>query len=189
MVTGTAFIAYAWEYNLIRSIRFAQALFEHLSKFGIHSSEITAQTDNGSEFIGNITKKELSGFEELIEKIYHGKHQTIPLGKKEWRDSIENFHDRIEDEFYDIEKFNSLSDFLGKAWTFTLNWNLDRENLKLKKTPFQLIKEKCHIFDPTIANFQPFILDEMRTLWIPHYLQKSVPYVADELIEVKLKQC
>ena len=180
VITGTAFMAYAFNYNLISSIRFAQALLEHLRKFDIHSSEITIQTDNGSEFIGSITKKEPSGFEELIENIYHGKHQTIPIGKKEYNGSVENFHDRIEDEFYDIETFNSLSDFLGKTWTFTLYWNLERENLQLKKTPFRLIKEKCYIFDPAIASFQPFILDEMKTFW-PNYLQKSVPYVADEL--------
>ena len=116
----------------------------------------------------------------MVEKIYHGKHQTIPVGKKEYLGSVESFHDRIEDEFYDIETFNSLAEFLGKAWSFILYWNLDRENLELKKTPFRLIKEKCHILNPAIANFQPFILDEMKTLW-PDYLQKSVPYVADEL--------
>lgn len=185
VVTGTVFLAYAWEQTEINSIRFVQAIFEHLERFGIHSSEITIQTDNGAEFIGCIFKKEPSAFTELVEKIYHGKHQTIPVGKKEYNGSVENFHQRIEDEFYDIERFNSLRDFLSKAWTFTLYWNLERENLKLKKTPFQLIKEKCHIFNPEIANFQPFILDEMKTLW-SDYLQKSVPYVGDEL---KQKVC
>lgn len=102
------------------------------------------------------------------------------MGQKEYNGSVENFHDRIEDEFYDIETFNSLSEFIGKAWAFILYWNLEREKLEIKKTPFRLIKEKCQILDPGIANFQPFILDEMRTLW-PNYLQKSVPYVTDEL--------
>lgn len=181
VVTGTTYLSYAWQQTEINSIRFSQAILEHLGRFGIHSSEITIQTDNGPEFIACIFKKEPSAFTKMIEKVYHGKHQTIPVGKKEYNGSVENFHDRIEDEFYDIETFNSLSEFLGKALTFTLYWNLDRENLELKKTPFRLIKEKCHIFDPGIANFQPFILDEMKTLW-PHYLQKSVPYVADELM-------
>jgi hypothetical protein len=58
---------------------------------------------------------------------------------------------------------------------------LERENLKLKKTPFQIVKEKCAIYDPGIVNFQPFILDEVRTYWIPHYQKQSVPYVADEI--------
>jgi len=180
VVTGTTFLSYAFEQTEINSIRFAQAILEHLKKFGIHSSEVTIQTDNGPEFIGCIFKKEPSAFTELVEKIYHGKHQTIPVGKKEYNGSVESFHNRIEDEFYDIETFNSLQEFLSKAWTFNLYWNLDRENLETKKTPFRLIKEKCHIFDPKIANFQPFILDEMKTLWF-HYLQKSVPYVTDEL--------
>jgi len=120
VVTDTIFLAYAWEQTEINSIRFVQAIFGYLERFGIHSSEITIQTDNGPEFIGCIFKKEPSAFTELIEKIYHGKHQTIPVGKKEYNGSVENFHDRIEDEFYDIESFNSLRDFLSKAWTFTL---------------------------------------------------------------------
>jgi len=148
VVTGTTFLSYAFEQTEINSIRFAQAILEHLKKFGIHSSEVTIQTDNGPEFIGCIFKKEPSAFTELVEKIYHGKHQTIPVGKKEYNGSVESFHNRIEDEFYDIETFNSLQEFLSKAWTFNLYWNLDRENLETKKTPFRLIKEKCHIFDP-----------------------------------------
>ena len=79
---------------------------------------LLSKLDNGSEFIGHISKKEPSGFEELIERVYHGKHQTIPIGKKEWQGSVENFHDRIEDEFYDIETFNSLSDFFRKSLDF-----------------------------------------------------------------------
>ena len=35
--------------------------------------------------------------------------------------------------------------------------------------------------NPKIVNFQPFILDEMRTYWIPHYQKQSVPYAADEI--------
>ena len=42
---------------------------------------ITIQTDNGAEFIGCIFKK-----------LYHSKHQTIPVGKKEYNGSVENFH-------------------------------------------------------------------------------------------------
>ena len=113
VVTGTIFLSYAWEQTEINSIKFVQAIFEHLNHFGIHSSEITNQTDNGPEFIGCIFKKEPSAFTELIEKIYHGKHLTIPVGKKEYNGSVENFHDRIEDEFYDIEAFNSLSEFIN----------------------------------------------------------------------------
>jgi transposase len=182
VVTGVSFFCYAFEHSEINSIRFAQAILEHLKGYGINLREITFQTDNGSEFIGCIFKKKPSGFTELVEKVYLARHQTIPVGRKEYNGSVESFHARIEKEFYDIETFNSLGEFLSKAWTFELYWNLERENLKLKKTPFQIVKEKCAIYDPGIVNFQPFILDEVRTFWIPHYQKQSVPYVADEII-------
>jgi hypothetical protein len=93
-------------------------------------------------------------------------------------------HARIEKEFYDIETFNSLGEFLSKAWTFELYWNLERENLKLKKTPFQIVKEKCAIYDPGIVNFQPFILDELTfrysfsiTKFLFIYPRSNVPHV------------
>jgi len=57
---------------------------------------------------------------------------------------------------------------------------LEWDNLKFKETPFQIIKEKCAIYDLGLVNFQTFILDEVRTYWIPHYQKQSVPYVADE---------
>jgi hypothetical protein len=62
-----------------------------------------------------------------------------------------------------------------------LYWNLKQKNLEKKKTPFQLIKEKCRILDPAIGNFQPFVLDEMNTWPGIHYQEKSVLYVADEV--------
>jgi hypothetical protein len=93
------------EHSEINSIRFAQAILEHLKGYGINLHQITFQTDNGSEFIGCIFKKKPSGFTELVEKVYLARHQRI-------------FHARIEKEFYDIETFN-----------FELYWNLESENL------------------------------------------------------------
>jgi hypothetical protein len=129
VVTGVSFFCYAF--------KFAQAILEHLKGYGINLREITFQTDNGSEFIGCIFKKKPSGFTELVEKVYLARHQ------RKYNGSVESFHARIEKEFYDIETFN-----------FELYWNLERENLKLKKTPFQIVKEKCAIYDPGIVNFQ-----------------------------------
>jgi transposase len=125
--TGTSFFCFAFEISQINSIRFAQAVLEHLKENGVSTSEIVFQTDNGSEFIGSVFKKGISGFTELIEKVYKTKHKTIPLRKKEYNGSVESFHWRIEKEFYDIENFNSLSDFLSKAYTFSLYWNLEEK--------------------------------------------------------------
>jgi hypothetical protein len=86
-----------------------------LKRYGINPREITFQTDNGSEFIGCIFKKKPSGFTELVEKVYCAIHQTIPVGRKKYNGSVESFHARIEKEFYDIERFYSLMEFLNKA--------------------------------------------------------------------------
>lgn len=180
VVTGTSFVCYGWEYGLLESVRFIQALFEHLRGFGTHSSEVTIQTDNGSEFIGSINAKKSSIFENTIEKVYHSHHKTIPIGKKEWQGSVETFHNRIEAEFYDVEEFDSLSDFLGKAYSFILYWNLKRKQIETKKNPFMFVKQKCHIFNEDIGNFQPLILNDMET-FMECYRQKSVRYVADEI--------
>ena len=179
-LTGVMYICYAWEHTLINSVRFVGMLFEHLYKYGIHSSDITVQTDNGSEFIGSIFAKEPSLFTTTIENVYHGRHKTIPIGKKEYQGVVESSHGRIEYEFYDIEVFNSLSDFLSKSYTYILYWNLDRKKIRDKKSPMMLIKEKCHIFDSSIGDFKPVILDELRT-YSRHYFMKSVPYVGDEV--------
>ena len=179
-VTGAMFVAYAWEHSLINSVRFVSTLFEHLKCYGIHSSEVTIQTDNGSEFIGSIHAKEPSLFTTVIEHTYHGRHHTIPVGKKEWQGVVESAHGRIEYEFYDVERFSSLDEFLSKAYTYVLYWNLDRKKLSNKKSPMMLIREKCHILDTSVADFRPFMLDSMRTL-SHHYMFQSVPYVGDEV--------
>jgi hypothetical protein len=77
VVTGVSFFCYAFEHSEINSIRFAQAILEHLKGYGINLREITFQTDNGSQFIGYIFKKKPSGFTELVEKVYPARHQGI----------------------------------------------------------------------------------------------------------------
>ena len=179
-VTGLTFVCYAWEHTLINSVRFVSALFEHIKRFGIHPSEVIVQTDNGSEFIGNIFARESSLFTTTVENTYRSKHKTIPIGKKEWQGVVESLHGRIEYEFYDVEEFRSLSDFLSKAYTYILYWNLDRKRLSDKKSPMMLIKEKCRIFDASVGDFQPFVLDSMKT-YSHHYIWQGVPYVGNEV--------
>lgn len=181
VLTGVTFIAYAHDLSIMNTTRFVQVLFEHLKKYGIHSSEIMVQTDNGSENIGCITAKHDSALTAMIEKTYHAKHQTIPPATPRFNGSVESFHGRIEYEFYTVEMYCSLFQFLSKSYTFLLDWNLERANLETKKTPFELIKQKTGILDPGIGDWQPWLLDEMKTYFIPHYQLKSVPYVADEV--------
>ena len=156
-------------------------MFEHLKRFGIHPSYVVIQTDNGPEFIGSIYAKEDSLFTKTVQNVYKALHKRIPPGKKEYQGVVESSHGRIEYEFYDVESFDSLEEFLSKAYTYTLYFNLKRKKLSNKKTPFELIKEKAHIFNPKICDFKPILLDSLNT-YACHYAFQGVPYVGDEVI-------
>ncbi|MGB9721771.1 MAG: hypothetical protein ACPL28_09875 [bacterium] len=94
------------EFSLINSMRFVWLLLCHLEFFGVKTSEVIIQTDNGPEFIGMVYAKRDSGFSALVERIFKGVHRTIPVRTPRFIGAVENFHDRIEDEFYDIERFS-----------------------------------------------------------------------------------
>ena len=56
---------------------------------------------------------------------------------------METVHNLIETEFYEIEKFADRTDFMEKANTYQLFFNLERPNTyKEDKSPWQLAKEK-----------------------------------------------
>ena len=177
--TGATFISYAWEESLINSTRFVKMLLEHLKSFNIYPGDVIIQTDNGGEFIGSIFAKDDSCFTKLIEEFYNGLHQTIPPGRKEYNGFVESFHNRVEQEFYDLEDLSSLNRLLGKAYTFILDWNLDREKIETEKTPYEIIKQTTGIIDSQICNLQPIILDKIN-LHIPELL-KTGTYVPDDI--------
>jgi transposase len=95
VLTGTTLICHALQLMTFNSAKAIAPCLDHFRSHGLDLSQITIQTDNGSEFIGSITAKRDSLFTRVVE----------------------NFHGRIEDEFYDLE----------------------RPNLNLKKTPFQAV--------------------------------------------------
>jgi len=62
---------------------------------------------------------------------------TIPPGAHTWQADVETAHRLIEDEFYEVEKFTSKTDFLKKLTTYTLWFNVDRKNsYKENQTPW-----------------------------------------------------
>ena len=48
-----------------------------LKRYGVDTTEVIIQTDNGSEFIGNIYKKGESAFREVL-KYFKAKYVRIP---------------------------------------------------------------------------------------------------------------
>jgi len=158
--SGTTFFAYAEEFSMINSMRFIWLLLCHLEFFGVDVKEVVIQTDNGGEFIGSVYAKHDSGFSQLVERVFKGVHRTIPVATPRFNGAVENFHDRVEDEFYDIEEFRNEKSFLGKAYTFSLWFNLERPNMTFKKTPWEMIQMRS-IKNPNFMNFPPIILDDL----------------------------
>jgi transposase InsO family protein len=178
VLTGTTFICYAYQLSTFNSARFIALCLDHFRSHGLDLSQITIQTDNGSEFIGSITAKRDSLFTRVVEKTFGARHVTIPPATPRFNGSVENFHGRIEDEFYDLEDLLNLPDLLAKALTYMLYFNLERPNLTLKTTPFEAVQQQTDVKDPHFMLFPPLVLDHF-PIFGPQLL--SVNDVSDEV--------
>ncbi len=115
---------------------------------------VMVQTDNGSEFVGGIAKKEPSEFTLLAQKHLRG-HLRIPPGAKTYNSDVESFHRRVEEEFYRIETISSQKDFLCKAYAYMLWFDYQRSNrYKQNQNPSEIF---CSLTDSRI-NKQIFVL-------------------------------
>ena len=139
---GVQFLGFADERSLINAALFAGYINEHLKKHDLIVKDGIRQTDNGSEYIGSWSAKNPSAYTLAIEsaKLIHG---TIPPGAHRFQSDVETVHNLIETEFYEIENFTDRTEFMEKAYTYQLFFNLERPNrYKENKSPWQLAKEK-----------------------------------------------
>jgi hypothetical protein len=71
-------------------------------------------------------------------------------------------HRLIEDEFYEVEQFTSRADFLAKAATYLLWFNVARKNsYKENQTPWEIIHARDPRINPRIATLAPIFLDHL----------------------------
>jgi hypothetical protein len=139
---GVQFLGFANERSLMHAMLFTEYINEHLKRYGLIVENGIRQTDNGSEYIGAWSAKNPSAYTLAIEseKLIHG---TIPPGAHRFQSDVETVHNLIETEFYEIEQFADRVDFMEKAHTYQLFFNLERPNTyKEDKNPWQLSKEK-----------------------------------------------
>ena len=139
---GVQFLGFADERSIINSELFAKYINEHLEKYNLIIKEGIRQTDNGSEYCGSWSAKDPSAYTKAIEsvKLTHG---TIPPGAHRFQSDVETVHNLIETEFYEIENFTNRINFMEKANTYQLFFNLERPNTyKEGKNPWQLAQEK-----------------------------------------------
>lgn len=139
---GVQFLGFANERSITHSWLFADYVNEHLKKYGLIAKKGIRQTDNGVEYCGPWLAKKPSAYTLAIESA-NLTHGTIPPGAHRFQSDVETVHNLIEAEFYEIETFADRTDFMEKANTYQLFFNLERPNTyKENKNPWQLAREK-----------------------------------------------
>ena len=160
---GACFFAYADQNNSTYASLFAQYVIEHLKSYGINTLNIVWQTDNGSEFIGNVKKKinRLSAFEREL-KANEIEHGRIPPRSPHLQGDVETFHRIIEAELFEIESYANPTEFLGKSYAYQLYFNYLRKNrYRENKSPVEILKERFPHIDESVLNLYPIRLETL----------------------------
>ena len=158
--SGLQFFAFASRRSAPLSSLFALRIQQHLERYGVSLRHLTWQTDNGSEFIGELQKDgSRSGFPAAVTS-FGSQHERIPPAAHTYQSDVETVHRLIEDEFFDLETFRNRQDFLAKASLYQLYFNLARPNShKQNLTPWQIIHQLDTSFPLHLCLLPPLFLD------------------------------
>lgn len=162
VTSGWHYLAYAQECMLAYAKLFAEVILKHLQDCGVRLKGSRVQTDNRCEFVGNWQARTDSEFTKAAEAVRGLRHTRRPPRAHTWQSDVETAHRIIEDEFYEVERFRSRSDFLAKAASYNLWLNVGRRNRgKEHKTPWELIHEREPEVAPAVCALPPIYLDEL----------------------------
>jgi len=161
--SGLLFLAFAERRSAAASQVFAARIQQHLARYGVSLRDLVWQTDNGSEFKADFPKA-----------LADSQHVRIPPSAHTYQSDVETVHRLIQDEFFDIESFTSRGDFLAKAHTYQLYFNLVRPNShKENLSPWQIIER--------LAPRSPFELCLLPPIFLDYYLNDSGGYDVNRL--------
>jgi transposase len=103
--SGLQFLAYASRRSAPASELFAQRIPRHLARCGVTLRDVTWQTDNGSEFIGELQPDGSRSHFPRAMTYFGSQHERIPPAAHPYQSDVETVHRLIEDEFFDLETF------------------------------------------------------------------------------------
>src|SRR5579864_8566790 len=156
--SGLLFWAFADGRSASASAVFASRIQQHLDRYGVSLRDLVWQTDNGGEFKGDFPKA-----------LGDSQHVRIPPSAHTYQSDVETVHRLEEDEFFDLEDFSSRGDFLAKAHTYQLYFNLARPNShKNYQSPWQIIEH--------LAPRSPLELCLLPPVFLDYYLNDSGGY-------------
>lgn len=156
--SGLLFLAFAQRRSVAASQVFAARIQQHLDRYGVSLRDLVWQTDNGGEFIGRHNPHgPRSGFPAALGD---SQHIRIPPAAHTYNSDVETVHRLVEDEFFDLESFTSRGDFLAKAHTYQLYFNLVRPNShKDYLSPWQIIERLAPRSPLELCLLPPVFLD------------------------------
>lgn len=158
--TGLQFLAFASRRSAQASTLFAQRIQIHLQRCGVDLQALTWQTDNGSEFIGELQPDGSRSHFPAAVTYFGSQHVRIPPAAHTYQSDVETVHRLIEDEFFDLESFSGRADFLAKASLYQLYFNLARPNShKRGLTPWQIIHQLAPRLPLDLCLLPPVFLD------------------------------
>jgi len=165
--SGLLFLAFAERRSATASAVFAARIQRHLDRYGIALRDLVWQTDNGGEFVGaDAGHGRRTGFPAALGD---SQHVRIPPAAHTYQSDVETVHRLIEDEFFDLESFASRGEFLAKAHTYQLYFNLVRPNShKENLSPRQIIER--------LAPSSPLELCLLPPVFLDYYLNDSGGY-------------
>jgi transposase len=156
--SGLLFWAFAQRRSAAASSVFAARIQQHLDRCGISLRDLVWQTDNGSEFIGGQDRRgHPTGFPTALGD---SQHVRIPPAAHTFQSDVETVHRLVEDEFFDLESFSGRGDFLAKAFTYQLYFNLVRPNShKQNLSPWQIVEQLQPRWPLQLCLLPPVFLD------------------------------
>lgn len=159
--SGAVCLTYARELSVKFSELAVTRYADHLREHGIEPGELIIQTDGGSEFSGGARKKAGRGFVHQVEEVLGARHVFIPPGCCNANADVESFHALVEHEFYDLEDFTDVDDFLQKAYIYQNFFNFVRPNsYKGGKTPWEIIEAERPGLSPRTLFLPPVVIDD-----------------------------
>jgi transposase len=184
---GILFLGFANNRSLIHSTLFAAFINYQLTKYkALPDLPTYCQTDNGNEFCGSWNAKEPSAYTNTVELLPGQSHVTIFPGAHRMQADVETIHNLMEMEFYEIEKFADRADFINKASTYQLFFNLERPNsYKEFKTPWQLAHEKKPNLDKRLLMTVAVDLDALLNSYTSSFTQGGNNLLTDPFLRLK----
>lgn len=147
--SGLLFWSFAQTRSAAASAVFASRIQLHLDRYGVSLRDLVWQTDNGAEFKGDFPRA-----------LGDSQHVRIPPAAHTYQSDVETVHRLEEDEFFDLEDFSSRGEFLAKAHTYQLYFNLARPNShKENQSPWQIIERLAPRSPLQLCLLPPVFLD------------------------------